>query len=129
MKAMSRSILVAALASFVAGITVGLAAPVVVTAALGSEGSGGQYGDEPFVTRFSDDYNLSARQRKLLRMILKSRHDETDEILHRNRTSLPEYVQDELLRIERQAKARTEVMLKKPQLEKYLRDLEQGSNR
>ena len=129
MKAMSRSILVAAVASFVAGIAAGLAVPVVVIALFGQDNPSAQFGDEPFVSRFAADYDLSAKQRKLLRMILKTRHDETDAILMRNRKSLPKNVHDSLQNIERQAEARTRVMLNKTQLERYLRDLGQGSNR
>lgn len=114
-----RWVLAAALASFGAGLVVGLVVPAIVEA-VSAEGE--LEPDERYALELRDTYDLDAEQVRQIRVVLEERERQKRRVLLQDLERLPETLRQEVRRADRRAEERIKYVLTDAQRERFLRD-------
>ena len=118
MTPLRRSLWSAAAAAFLAGVAIGLAIPVVVSATSDRELTP----DEKYVERFTERYDLDASQRRQLHCVLRHRQNERFRVVQERSANLPSELENELRRVMDTADHLISTLLTDSQRERYLKD-------
>lgn len=127
MTAAQRWVVVVALASFAAGLVVGLTSPAIVSAFSGPAEL--VDADEQFVREFATRYELSPQQTRLVRAVLTDRRRKREQILFSDPQRLPPELRSEYESAQRLADQLLYELLDERQQAKYREDARPGSGR